>query len=163
MKTDIYWIQAPIPGDLGIMARPRGGDWLETEIKELRHVGVHTFVSLLEYFETAHLDLQEEAALAQRHGLEFISFPITDRDVPQSKVATRQLIKGLLDRLAEGKKIVIHCRMGIGRSSLIAAAILLRAIDGIDAEQAFRLIEESRGLPVPDTPAQRQWVAYLEY
>lgn len=100
--------------------------------------------------------------LCQRHGLEFISFPITDRDVPDSKVATRKLINRLMTRLAERKKIVIHCRMGIGRSSLIAAATLCMAIDGIDAEQAFRLIEESRGLPLPDRPAQRQWVAYLD-
>lgn len=48
-------------------------------------------------------------------------------------------------------------------TSLIAAALLCMAIDEMDAEQAFTLIEESRGLSVPDTPAQRQWVADLEY
>jgi hypothetical protein len=28
----------------------------------------------------------------------------------------------------------------------------------ISADTAFRIIEEARGCPVPDTPEQRQWV-----
>jgi hypothetical protein len=32
MEVDIYWINIPGDGKLGIIPRPRGGDWLEDEI-----------------------------------------------------------------------------------------------------------------------------------
>jgi hypothetical protein len=29
MRSPIYWIENPSPGRLGIMARPRSGEWLD--------------------------------------------------------------------------------------------------------------------------------------
>ena len=55
--------------------------------------------------------------------------------------------------------IVIHCRQGIGRSSIVAAIILTR--QGATVEEAFDRLAEARGRPVPDTPEQREWVANL--
>jgi hypothetical protein len=40
--------------------------------------------------------------------------------------AATDLMAELEERLAEGEFIVVHCRAGIGRSSLIAAAVLVR-------------------------------------
>ena len=51
----------------------------------------------------------------------------------------------------------IHCRAGIGRSSLIAACVLVRA--GHDVNSAFDTIAKARGVEVPDTEAQRAWVS----
>ena len=45
---------------------------------------------------------------------------------------------------------------GIGRSSVIAACALI--CSGIEAEEALALIRASRGLIVPDTDDQRDWV-----
>jgi hypothetical protein len=36
MKVEIYWITGAPDAPLGIMPRPRGGDWLEDEIRSLR-------------------------------------------------------------------------------------------------------------------------------
>jgi protein-tyrosine phosphatase len=58
--------------------------------------------------------------------------------------------------LAEGKAVGVHCRAGIGRSSLIAAALLIQ--NGVSPETAFLTIQEARGCPVPDTVEQRNWV-----
>ena len=55
-----------------------------------------------------------------------------------------------------GHSIGVHCRMGIGRSSLLLAALLVRS--GTSPEDAFQLISAARGLPVPDTDEQRQWL-----
>ncbi|GGM59052.1 hypothetical protein ACFFX1_41745 [Dactylosporangium sucinum] len=55
--------------------------------------------------------------------------------------------------------VVAHCRIGIGRASLLAAGIL--ALTGVPPERAWPLIERARGLPVPDTPEQRAWPAEL--
>src|SRR6266508_2956600 len=113
-------------------------------------------VSLLTQEEVADLDLVQEAALCQAHGLQFFSFPMADRGVPSSRRATLDLVRKLDKTLAEGKNIVIHCRQGIGRSALVAACLLASA--GIDAEAAFRRISAARGCLVPETPEQRSWV-----
>jgi protein-tyrosine phosphatase len=55
-----------------------------------------------------------------------------------------------------GQAIVLHCRMGIGRSSLIAASVLTTL--GIAPSEAFALITTARGRSIPDTDEQRQWV-----
>jgi protein-tyrosine phosphatase len=66
------------------------------------------------------------------------------------------LLNSLKISLAQGKSVGVHCRAGIGRSSLIAASLLIQA--GLSAEAAFLSIQKSRGCPVPDTAEQRQWV-----
>jgi hypothetical protein len=60
MRTNIYWLDDSPSGRIGIMPRPRGGDWLEDEIRALRDAGVDVIVSLLEKHEIEELDLQHE-------------------------------------------------------------------------------------------------------
>ncbi len=55
--------------------------------------------------------------------------------------------------MTEGKHIAIHCRIGIGRSAMIAAATLVALGEAI--ERAFALVQEARGYEVPDTSEQR--------
>jgi hypothetical protein len=47
--------------------------------------------------------------------------------------------------------------MGIGRSPLLLACILVSR--GLAAEDAWKAIGTARGLPVPDTVEQREWLA----
>jgi protein-tyrosine phosphatase len=50
----------------------------------------------------------------------------------------------------------VHCRQGIGRSSLVAACVLV--ISGESPQSAFEHIERARGRSVPDTAEQKEWV-----
>lgn len=113
-------------------------------------------VSLLEPEEVADLGLQDEAAICARHGIDFLSFPIADRTTPMDKADAMRFAAAAG---ASGKPVAIHCRAGIGRSSLMAAAMLVN--DGISPDAALAAIAEARGLPVPDTEAQRYWVLAL--
>jgi protein-tyrosine phosphatase len=61
--------------------------------------------------------------------------------------------------LRTGKAVAVHCRAGIGRSALIAACVLVRS--GYDVDGAFDTIAKARGMAVPDTQAQHDWVAAL--
>jgi len=61
--------------------------------------------------------------------------------------------------VSTGKSTAIHCRAGIGRSSLMAAAVLISG--GAEAAIALSVIEKARGLPIPDTHVQRAWVMAL--
>jgi protein-tyrosine phosphatase len=55
-----------------------------------------------------------------------------------------------------GNAVAVHCRAGIGRSSLIAACVLV--LLGFAPGMAFDLIGKARGVKVPDTEEQRDWV-----
>lgn len=141
------------------MPRPRGGDWLEDEIRSLKSSGVGAVVSLLERAEIEELEITEERGLCEANGISFHSFPIPDRDVPASGREALDFAGSIRDVLQSGKSVVIHCRQGVGRSALIAACVL--ALGGIPVDEAFEQIEAARGCPVPDTPEQRRWVARL--
>jgi hypothetical protein len=88
--TKLHWIEGPWPGKLALAARPRSGDWLEDEITSWRRKGVDTILSLLTQEEERDLDIAMEAAETRAQGLTFLSFPIRDRDVPDSEETPEQ-------------------------------------------------------------------------
>jgi len=159
MRTDLYWIEGPWPGRLAIMPRPRGGDWLEDEIRAWHAAGVKVIVSALEPTEATELDLGSEENLARTNGMEFVSIPIPDRGVPASAPALLKSLLPLEQGLSDGRQVAIHCRQGIGRSSLLAAGLL--TLGGVSPEDAWQRIERARGRAVPDTPEQRSWLLQM--
>lgn len=160
MKSDIYWIAGPWPGRLAIIARPRGGDWLEDDVGAWKQAGLNVIVSLLVADEESEFELVDEGKLSRAAGMTFLSFPIVDRSIPESRIGTLGLLKQLHSALSEGKNVGIHCRQGIGRSALIAASLLV--ISGIPADNAMELVSTARGRSTPETPEQREWVKRLD-
>jgi protein-tyrosine phosphatase len=157
MEAKVFWITGPWRGRLGIVPRPRGAEWLADETRAWREAGIEVVVSLLEPDEEAELALTGESAASAASGLDFRSFPIPDRGVPNSREAVMQLVDQIVEALHAGKSVALHCRQGIGRSAMIAAAALIA--DGQDVETAIRTVRKSRGLEVPETPAQRRWIS----
>ena len=151
-----YWIAGPWPGRLAIVPRPRGGDWLEEEVHSWQEAGLEVVVSLLTPDENTELELDQEGLLCRARGIQFYAYPIQDRGVPTSRKATTDLVQNLEEALEEGKSVAVHCRQGIGRSSLITALLLVSA--GIDPEAALAQIRQARGCAVPDTLEQSRWI-----
>ena len=156
MYTDIFWIETPGKGKVGIMPRPRGGDWLEGEISYFKEEGVDAVVSLLTYPEICEFQLSEEESLCNNYEIDFFSVPVDDRCVPETIKEILDIVSDLNHLVQQGKSIAIHCRQGIGRSSLLAASVLTAL--GLSAKEAFKRIECSRGREAPDTVEQKEWV-----
>lgn len=156
MTPKLYWIDGLWPGKLAISARPRGGDWLEDEISGWRRSGVDAVVSLLTPQENRELQLGQESDLAQAHGLRFFSLAIEDRGVPANWEAASLAVAKAGEMLKQGRNVAVHCRQGIGRSGTIAAALLIK--NGSTPDGALKLIGEARGLTVPETAEQREWL-----
>jgi uncharacterized protein YjbI with pentapeptide repeats/protein-tyrosine phosphatase len=157
------YLYDPEQVNLCILSRPRGGDWLEDEIKRLRYNRIEVLVSLLTPEENRELDLHREAELAANYDITFLAFPITDRQVPQSMSAALEFFRKLARYIeVEKKNVAVHCRMGIGRSALVAAAVMV--LLGYQPDEAFDLITHHRAAIVPDTDEQREWVnSFAEY
>jgi protein-tyrosine phosphatase len=156
MRATIYWIAEVPLGRLGIAPRPRGGDWLEDEVRSLRECGVDVLVCLLTEEEVAEMGLTREAECCTTCGIQFVSFPIPDRCTPSSAQELFRVVRALAGLVAESKSVAIHCRQGVGRSALLAACVL--AALGTRPDAAFERIALARGCPVPDTAEQRAWV-----
>lgn len=156
LHTKLYWVRGIEPNCLAIMPRPRGGDWLEDEMAAWQKASVTTVVSLLETYEARELELNHQADICNRLGIEFLSYPIPDRGVPASEAQLGEFVRGLYQRLLHGKAIAIHCRAGIGRTGIVAACLL--HFLGVSYEDIFPVLSRSRGLSMPDTNAQAAWV-----
>jgi protein-tyrosine phosphatase len=152
----IYEIERIGSGFLAVMGRPRAGDWAADEFGGLSELGIRNVISLLELGEAVELGLAEESSYCANASIAFYSFPISDRGIPASPEALSALACETYHRCAGGGSTLIHCRAGIGRSGLIAAAVLLHC--GFDVDDAFARISLARGVPVPDTAEQRQWL-----
>ena len=158
--TPVNWIPIEAPGALGITPRPRGGDWLVDEVRAWRSAGVNRVVSALEPLEEAVLELEEESAECKRLGIVFERFRVMDRSTPAGNEANYNFVLKLAERLTDGESIVVHCRLGIGRSGMLCAATLVAL--GLDSSEAFLRVSTARGLQVPDTRQQIEWVQTFE-
>ena len=146
-----YWIT----DKLAIVRRPRE-DRLDDEMLSLREAGFDVVVSMLEEFEAKALGLETEESAATRAGLRFVSFSIPDGTAPGNLTEFDEFLVDLEKRLESGQRVGVHCYGCIGRSSVVAASLLIRS--GIPAVEAWNEIENARGSSVPDTLEQLEWV-----
>jgi protein-tyrosine phosphatase len=151
-----FWVETGNKARLAIVPRPRGDDWLEGEVSQMKRAGVDVLVSMLQSNEAAELGLSAEAQLCEAAGITFRSFPIPDRETPPSAASFAKFVEELRTEVHAGRSVAVHCRASIGRSSLLLAALLVA--EGFTPDDAFRRLTLARGLQVPDTPDQVRWV-----
>ncbi len=159
MQPDFYKVATLGEGFLATTARPRAGEWAAEEFRAFADAGIRRIVSLLEDHESRELGLSEEARFCDEAGIAFSALPLPDRSVPTDSGAVFEFARDIHQRCATGESTAIHCRAGIGRSSLIATTVLLHT--GRSVPEALSAISRARGLEVPDTEEQRQWL--LDY
>jgi len=104
------------------------------ELDSIRSQGIHGIVNLCGEF----CDLHE---IQQEHGFEVYYLPTCDEEAP-----TLEELEKALDWLDEaiylGKKVLVHCRLGIGRTATFVTAYLLRK--GFGLKLAKKKVEETR-------------------
>ena len=142
MGPTFYEIETIGSGLLAVMAKPVAGEWIDDEFSGLASAGLMQVVSLLEEHEAYEVGLRDEASLCEKHGLQFVSFPIPDRGTPDSLTSFAATTKKLYRDVASGINTVIHCRAGIGRTGLVAAGVLLHAAFEVERHSvAFQMVE----------------------
>jgi protein-tyrosine phosphatase len=154
---EVHRIDTIGQGYLAVMAQPASVGDLEVAIAALAAQGIQQVVSLLEPGEALTLGLEREAELVGQHSMRFLSFPIPDMGLPGSIDAFARLSRQLYLQIESGTNTLVHCRGGIGRSGLLAAAVLLQG--GLAVQQAFTKVARKRGRQVPETSGQGTWLA----
>jgi len=154
----VFPVEWPGNGRLAVVSRPSPAS-IDTEMANLRATGYDTLVSLLSGPEAADLGLRDERSAAEAAGLRFKWQPVFDFSLPEGDCFIDS-IRELHEHYRAGGAIAAHCRGSIGRSPLLIASILV--LDGCEPEDAWRRIALARGVPVPDTSEQRNWIKRLD-
>ncbi len=152
----MFKIESIGEGFIAIMAHPAQEQDAAATIASIAGQGVRQVVSLLEPSEASALGLDAEAQLVAAQSMAFVSFPIPDMGLPASLTDFATLAHDLYRQVDAGVNSLVHCRGGVGRSGLLAAAVLLHC--DLDPRQACAQITRIRGLRVPETPEQRDWL-----
>jgi len=161
-----YWVEASGLGSAGgpaprlaIVPCPPGGRHLPAAVRSLREKGIETLVSLLTVEEARLLKLDAEDRACRDAGIEFRRLPVMDHSIPESMEAYRAAVEQLRGDLRRGKGVGAHCFAGIGRSCMLMAGLL--CLEGLSPDEAFARLSAARGLRVPDTWLQSQWVRHF--
>ena len=157
-----YWV---VPERLLAGEYPAGTTGLATldRLQRLLDARIDCFIDLTEPGEMDAYDKLLPGAYAG-DAVVYLRKPIRDHGLPESREQMEEILDELDSALAEGRRIYLHCRAGIGRTNLVAGCWLARG--GLAGEAALARLNElwrestrSQSWPsVPETEAQCDYV-----
>lgn len=117
---------------------------LLNDLTSISNWGAVAVVTLLDNFEIRNLGVSDLPNTADWLNLLWFHLPMHNRAVPGAEFEPLwdSARDSLCQLLREGKRIVIHCKEGIGRSGLIAARLLIEL--GLTPELAIIAVQRAR-------------------
>jgi atypical dual specificity phosphatase len=144
MPRNFSWL---LPDEIAGMARPASA---VSDFEFLRELGIDAIVSLTEH--PLHIALIEE------FGFEYKHVPIVDLTAP-SLEQIEEFVQFATKIRQEGKKLVVHCGAGIGRTGTMLACYLVHK--GYTAQRAIEEVRRKRPGSI-ETLAQEEIIALYE-
>jgi protein tyrosine phosphatase (PTP) superfamily phosphohydrolase (DUF442 family) len=117
-----------------------GGRIRPQDIPALARIGVNSVVD-------TRLEYCDDAEALGKEGIELLHVPAPDT----RPLSIEQMLMGakwVQERLDAGKRVVIHCEHGVGRSALLTCAVLVYG--GMHAQAALNLVQQRRWQASPN-------------
>ena len=114
------------------------------ELDNIKEQGIDAIVNLCEEF----CDLHE---LEEQSGFEVFYLPITDEHAPKMEEMEKGL-EWLDEAIYLGKKVLVHCKHGVGRTGTFVIAYLLRR--GLGMRKAEKILRKTRARANPTNFSQ---------
>jgi ADP-ribosyl-[dinitrogen reductase] hydrolase len=117
-------------------------------------------VTLMEKHELARYSVSTIGEEVRARGMEWLHLPIVDADIPDEAFKKLWVDAGpkLHAWLGEGRRILLHCRGGLGRTGTIAARMLIEL--GMEPGAAVTAVRAARAGTL-ETWAQEAYVRAL--
>ncbi len=155
--AESYWV---VPDRLLAGRYPGGKSPKEAErrVEAFLEAGFDTFIDLTEAGELPPYDIYLPGSV------QYVRKPIPDHGLPRAREHMAEIQAAIDGALSSGRRIYVHCRAGIGRTSLAVACHLIE--HGLSANAAlirlnelWRDNERSHTWPdVPETDEQRDYI-----
>jgi len=88
-------------------------------------------------------DTDDYQMFLKRHGVDYLNVKIPDgKGAPPTILS--EIIKWIKEKIRDGKKVLVHCNLGRGRSALVAAAYIVSM--GVSPEEAVKIIKSKRSV-----------------
>lgn len=112
------------------------------DLTTIRKWGAVAVVTLLDELELRILGVSDLSNTAEWLNLLWFHLPVDNKGIPGQNFELLWSTAGpqLRQLLREGKKIIIHCKEGIGRSAIIAVRLLIEL--GTPVEQAIKMVQK---------------------
>ena len=107
------------------------------DLESMSKQGVDAIVNLC----GEYCDLHE---IQQKSGFEVYYLPIPDECAPEME-AMEKALDWLDAAISEGKKVLVHCRFGVGRTGTFVTAYLIKS--GLDLKSAGKKLKATRANP----------------
>ncbi|RLI13476.1 hypothetical protein DRO35_00125 [Candidatus Bathyarchaeota archaeon] len=79
----------------------------------------------------------------ENHGVDYLNVKIPDGG-GASPMILFEIVKWIREKIMGGKKVLVHCNLGRGRSTLVVAAYIVST--GISPEEAVKIIKSKRSV-----------------
>ncbi len=146
MTRNFGWF---IENEIAVMGRPGGLNDLEDDLLFLRQKGIDKIISLT-------MDPVNEDEV-RRFSFEAIHIPIPDGGIPTTE-QIEKFISVVNGWIKKGKKVVIHCGAGYGRTGTMLACYLVGT--GLTSEKAIKRVREFRSQAIETKQQEKCVVDY---
>jgi ADP-ribosyl-[dinitrogen reductase] hydrolase len=133
---------------------------LAADLDVIRRWGAEVVVTLVEGWEMEKLGVADLGDRVRRAGLVWLHLPIVDGEPPGPgfELAWQDVGPRVHGTLADGGRVLVHCRGGLGRAGTVAARLLVES--GADPLDAIAMVRRARQGAI-ETEAQRRYVERL--